>query len=60
MDLYYLKEDININNVKIQEEEVDQVKWASIDEINEMIRNKEFSESHTEFFKCCLEFLNKK
>ena len=59
VDLYYLKEDIDINNVKVQEEEVDEVKWASINEINEMIRKKEFSESHTEFFKYCLEFLIK-
>ena len=59
VDLYYLKEDIDINNVKLQEEEVDEVKWASVNEINEMIRKKEFSESHTEFFKYCLEFLIK-
>ncbi len=59
VDLYYLKEDIDINSVKLQEEEVDKAKWASIDEINEMIRNQPFSESHAEFFKYCLEFLNK-
>jgi isopentenyldiphosphate isomerase len=59
VDLYYLKEDVNINDIKLQTEEVDNVKWASIEEINEMIKNKEFSESHTEFFKYCLEFLYK-
>ncbi len=59
VDLYYLKEDIDINSVKLQKEEVDKAKWASIDAINEMIRNQQFSESHTEFFKYCLEFLNK-
>jgi len=58
VDLYYLKEDIDISSVELQEEEVEQAKWASIDEINKMIRNKEFSESHTEFFKYCLDFLN--
>lgn len=56
VDLYYLKEDIDINNIRVQKEEVERAKWASI---NEMIRNKEFSESHTEFFEDCLEFLNK-
>ena len=60
VDLYYLREDIDINSVKVQEEEVDEAKWESINQINEMIRHKEFSESHTEFFKYCLEFLNKK
>lgn len=59
VDLYYLKEDIDINNIRVQKEEVEKAKWASINEINEMIRNKEFSESHTEFFEDCLEFLNK-
>lgn len=59
VDLYYLKEDIDINDVKLQKEEVDKAKWASIEEIKEMIKNGEFSESHTEFFKYCLEFLYK-
>ncbi len=59
VDLYYLKEDVNINDIKLQTEEVDNVKWASIGEIKEMIKNEEFSESHTEFFKYCLEFLYK-
>ena len=31
-------------------------KWATIDEINELIKNEDFSESHTEFFKLCLEY----
>lgn len=59
VDLYYLKEDIDINNVKVQKEEVDEAKWASTDEINELIKKQQFSKSHTEFFKYCLEFLNK-
>ena len=43
-----------------EKEEVEKAKWASIEEIKNMIRNDEFSESHTEFFKMCLEFLNQK
>lgn len=59
VDLYYLKEDIDINNIKVQKEEVEKAQWASVDEINRLIKHKEFSESHTEFFEDCLEFLNK-
>jgi isopentenyldiphosphate isomerase len=60
VDLYYLKENINIDNIVVQKEEVEKAKWASIAEIKDMIQNGEFSESHTEFFMMCLEFLNKK
>ena len=57
VDLYYLKENIDINNVVLQKGEVDEVKWASIEEIKCMIEKNEFSESHKEFFWFCLDFL---
>lgn len=57
IDLYYLKENINIEDVTLQKEEVEMVKWANIQEIEQMIRKNEFSESHAEFFMMCLEFL---
>ena len=60
VDLYYLKEDINIKNIVVQKEEVDKVKWSSIDEIKEMIEKGYFSNSHAEFFEYCLEFLHSK
>ena len=50
VDIYYLKEDIDIKNVK----------WATIEEINELIKNEAFSESHTEFFELCLDYLKLK
>ena len=58
VDLYYLKENIDINNVVLQKDEVDEVKWASIEEIKSLIEKNEFSESHKEFFLFCLDFLN--
>ena len=60
VDLYYLKADVDINNVVMQKEEVEDVKWASIEEINKLIETKKFSDSHAKFFEYCLEFLNKK
>ena len=41
VDIYYLREDIDIKKIKIQKEEVENVKWATIDEINELIKNGE-------------------
>ena len=58
VDLYYMKADIDINSIIKQDEEVDDVKWESIEGINEMISKGMFSDSHTEFFNDCLEYLN--
>ena len=57
VDIYYLKENINIDKIKIQEDELEDVKWASKQEIEKLIENGQFSESHTEFIRDCLEFL---
>ena len=57
VDIYYLKENINIDKIKIQEDELEDVKWACKEEIEKLIENGQFSESHTEFFRDCLEFL---
>lgn len=58
VDIYYLKEDIDINEIKIQKEEVEDVKWATIEEIQKMIQQENFSESHKAFFEYCLKYLN--
>lgn len=58
-DLYYLKQNIDINDIIIQKEEVDEVKWASIDEINSLMEKDEFNKGHYMMFKDCLEYLNK-
>ena len=41
VDIYYLKEDIDIKKIKIQKEEVEDVKWATIEEINETFQNNQ-------------------
>ncbi len=50
---------INIEEIVIQKEEVESVKWASIDEIEKLTAKKEFSESHTKFFEECMKFIEK-
>lgn len=58
VDLYYISTDIEIKDIVIQEEEVVSAKWASINDIKDMIAKGEFSNSHTKFFYDCLNFLN--
>lgn len=59
VDLYYMKKNINIEDIKVQEDEVEKVMWATRDEINNLIGNEKFSTSHEEFYNYCEEFLNK-
>lgn len=56
-DLYYLNKDIQLEEITIQKEEVDDVKWATLEEILKMNENNEFHEGHFKLFKECLEYL---
>ena len=55
--VFYIKKDIDINDVKIQEEEVESVKYMDELEIIELINQGKFLESHALLFK---ELMNKK
>lgn len=50
-DTYYLKKDIDINELTLQKEEVEYVEWLSVDEINNLIKNEEFRKGNVEPFK---------
>ena len=54
--MFYLKKDIDINDIKVQEEEVEFVRYMSINEIQELIKNKEITESHGIIFNKILEY----
>ena len=47
-DLYYMKKDLNISDLVLQEEEVESVQWSTIEEINKLIDNDEFLINHAE------------
>lgn len=49
--MYYLKKDIDINDIKVQTEEVEFVKYMSIDEINDIIDKDLMTKSHAIQFK---------
>ena len=60
VDIYYLKSNIDIKDITVQPEEVEKVKWATIEEINKLIDEGDFLPPHIEFFQYCLEYLDKK
>lgn len=49
--VFYLKKDININDITIQEDEVEKVEWLSKKQINKIIDNNEFRKSNIEGYK---------
>ena len=57
VDIYYLKIDVDLDEIVIQEEEVEEVKWASVEEINNLIDEGLFLPPHIDFYKSCLEYL---
>lgn len=57
VDLYYLKEDFDLKDIIMQEDEVEEVMWASREEINQLIKRGIFLPPHIEFYNYCLEYL---
>lgn len=53
-NIYYMKKDIDISSLTIQKEEVDFVKWFTIDEINSLIKNGLFFKNHYEAYQIFL------
>ena len=49
--IFYLKKNIDLNDVKLQKEEVDYVKYMTKEEIEKLIDNEEMLESHGIMFK---------
>lgn len=49
-DIYYMKKDIDISNLVLQKEEVESVKWLSIEEVLQLIDDGLFLKSHAEDF----------
>lgn len=51
LDVYFIKQDIDINNIVMQEEEVCDVKWATYDEIEEIFQKGNFMENRWEYVR---------
>lgn len=51
IDTYYLKKDIDINNLKLQVEEVELVEWLSLQKINNLIAHNKLRKSNIKAFE---------
>ena len=51
LDVYLIKQDVDLNDVVMQEEEVCKVKWATYEEIEEIFNNKQFMENRWEYVR---------
>jgi 8-oxo-dGTP pyrophosphatase MutT (NUDIX family) len=56
---YYIKQDIELNNLTLQLEEVEDAKWLSLNEIKELIENGRFKQSHINIFNDYLKYFNR-
>ncbi|MBR3133079.1 MAG: NUDIX hydrolase [Clostridia bacterium] len=57
--LYYVRMDIDISKLKIQLEELSEVRWFSIEELQEMADNEILNKDQVEFFEKCRNFVGK-
>ena len=56
-NLFYVEMEFDESKIKLQTEEVQDYKIATLDEIEEIIKNGEFFESHEKALRKCLEYL---
>ena len=59
LDMYYVKKEIELSTLQLEKEEVEDVKWASLEEINKMREKGIFLECHYDCLKECMYFLGK-
>lgn len=55
--MYFVNKDINLNDIKIQKEELTEVKWFSMGELNHMVEIKELNKNQISCFKKVCTFL---
>ena len=59
LDTYYIRMNVDIDTLTLQEEEVESVNWYSREQIFDLIEKNEFREGNIEPFKRVVEYLNK-
>lgn len=57
MDVYYLNKDINISDLKLQDDEVESVEWFTIDRIKELINEGKVRKGNIKAFESILNYL---
>ena len=56
--MYYTKMDLDIKNIKIQQEELTEVRWFSMEELRSMVERKELNQDQVDFFVKCTQYLD--
>jgi NADH pyrophosphatase NudC (nudix superfamily) len=56
-DDYYARVDADLADLKLQDDEVDEALWMTVDEIRDAIKNGDFLENHVEEFERLLAWL---
>lgn len=51
LDTYLVKQDINLKDIVMKEDEVSEVKWATYEEIEELVKQNQFLENRWEYVK---------
>ena len=59
VDVYYAKKDVEISNLKLEKEEVETVKWMTLEEIKKLREKNLFLEYHYDCLQECIYFLEK-
>ena len=57
--MYFVNKDIDIKDIKIQKEELTEVRWFSMDELKHMVDVKELNENQISCFIKVYNFLEK-
>lgn len=57
--MYYLKKDFDLSDVAIQEEELTEVRWFSIEELENMVETKELNQNQIDFFLKAMDYLER-
>lgn len=56
LETYYLKKDIDINDLTLQFDEIESVNWYTVDEIEVLIKNNKFREGNIVPFRRVLDY----
>lgn len=56
-DIWFLKQDFKLQDLKLQEEEVSEVKWENIEKIKEMIERKNFAPNIEIYFDMVIKLI---
>lgn len=59
LDIWLVRKDIDLKDIVMQEEEVQEVKWVTKEELEEMIKNDEVAGTVTLYYKMFFDILEK-